>query len=62
MKAQVAAARRGKVRKAERGRNAILSTSLAMGRLVLARDGVELSDVLRDLEGNIDREGLYSVK
>ena len=48
-------------RKANLGMNAILSTSLAMGRLIAARDGVELSDILRDLEGNIDRDALYGV-
>jgi len=48
-------------RKANLGMNAILSTSLALGRLIAARDGVELSDTLRDLEGKIDREVLYSV-
>ncbi len=49
-------------RKANLGMNAILSVSLAMGRLIAARDGVELPDILRDLEGNIDREALYGVK
>ncbi len=49
-------------RKANLGMNAILSTSLALGRLIAARDGMELSDILRDLEGKIDREALYSVK
>ena len=69
------AAKRGKVtsatddqkiaiaqRKANLGMNAILSVSLALGRLIAARDGVELSDILKKLEGNIDREYLYSVK
>ena len=49
-------------RKANLGMNAILSVSLAMGRLIAARDGVELSDILRELEGNIDRDLLYGVK
>ncbi len=49
-------------RKANIGMNSILSTSLAMGRLIAARDGVELSDILRELEGKIDREALYGVK
>ena len=49
-------------RKANLGMNAILSVSLAMGRLIAAREGVELPDILRDLEGNIDRKALYGVK
>jgi len=49
-------------RKANLGMNAILSASLALGRLIASRDGVELSDVLRELEGNVDREALYGVK
>jgi len=49
-------------RKANLGMNAILSASLALGRLIAARDGVQLSDILRDLEGNIDRNALYGVK
>jgi enolase len=48
-------------RKANLGMNAVLSTSLALGRLIAAREGVELSDILRKLEGNIDRDYLYSV-
>lgn len=48
-------------RKANLGMNAILSVSLAMGRLIAARDGVELSDILRAMEGKIDRNRLYSV-
>ena len=47
-------------RKANLGMNAILSVSLALGRLVAARDGVELSDILKGLEGKIDRNFLYS--
>ncbi|RKZ28117.1 hypothetical protein DRQ36_10890, partial [bacterium] len=46
--------------KANLGMNAILSVSLALGRVIARRDGVELSDLLRDLEGNIDREEFYS--
>ncbi len=49
-------------RKANLGMNAILSASLALGRLIAAREGVELPDILRKLEGNIDREALYGVK
>jgi len=49
-------------RKANLGMNAILSASLALGRLIAARDGVELSDILRELEGKIDRDALYGVK
>ena len=48
-------------RKANLGMNAILSVSLALGRLTAARDGVELSDILGKLEGKIDRQYLYSV-
>jgi len=48
-------------RKANMGMNAILSASLALGRLVAAREGVELSDILRELEGKIDRNSLYGV-
>ena len=49
-------------RKANIGMNAILSASLALGRLVAAREGKELSDILGEMEGNIDRDSLYSVK
>lgn len=49
-------------RKANLGMNAVLSLSLALGRLVAARDGKELPEVLRDLEGSIDRDYLYGVK
>ncbi len=49
-------------RKANMGMNAILSASLAMGRLIAARDGAELSDILGDLEGKIDRDALYGIK
>ena len=49
-------------RKANLGMNAVLSLSLALGRLVAARDGKELPEVLRDLERTIDRDGLYGVK
>jgi enolase len=48
-------------RKANLGMNAILSVSLAMGRLIAARDGVELPDILRAMEGKIDRDYLYGV-
>ncbi len=48
-------------RKANLGMNAILSASLALGRLIAAREGVELSGVLRELEGKIDRNSLYGV-
>ena len=48
-------------RKANLGMNAILSASLALGRLVAAREGCELSSVLGDLEGKIDRDELYGV-
>jgi hypothetical protein len=49
-------------RKANLGMNAILSLSLALGRLIAARDGQELPDILRALEPVIDREYLYGVK
>ena len=49
-------------RKANLGMNAVLSLSLALGRLVAARDGKELPDVLRDMEQALDREYLYGVK
>lgn len=49
-------------RKANLGMNAVLSLSLALGRLVAARDGRELPDVLRELESTIVRDELYSVK
>ncbi len=49
-------------RKANLGMNAVLSLSLALGRLVAARDGLELPEVLRDLEPVIDREYLYGIK
>jgi enolase len=49
-------------RKANLGMNAVLSLSLALGRLVAARDGRELPDLLRDMEMTIDRDYLYGVK
>ncbi|MGI9102690.1 MAG: hypothetical protein ACR2IF_09635 [Terriglobales bacterium] len=49
-------------RKANLGMNAILSLSLAMGRLIAARDGMELPEVLREMESTIDRDYLYGVK
>ena len=49
-------------RKANLGMNAILSLSLALGRLVAARDGGELPDVLREMEPTIDRDYLYGIK
>lgn len=49
-------------RKANLGMNAVLSLSLALGRVVSARDGRELPDVLRDLEMAIDRDYLYGIK
>ncbi len=49
-------------RKANLGMNAVLSLSLALGRLVAARDGRELPDILRDLEPVIDRDYLYGIK
>ncbi len=49
-------------RKANLGMNAVLSLSLALGRLVAARDGMELPEVLRGMEFTIDRDYLYGVK
>ncbi|MGB9106632.1 MAG: hypothetical protein WCC59_17905 [Terriglobales bacterium] len=49
-------------RKANLGMNAVLSLSLALGRLVAARDGMELPEVLRGMESTIDRDYLYGVK
>ena len=49
-------------RKANLGMNAVLSLSLALGRLVAARDGMELPEVLRGMEYTIDRDYLYGVK
>lgn len=49
-------------RKANLGMNALLSLSLALGRLVAARDGRELPEVLREMEQTIDRDYLYGVK
>jgi enolase len=49
-------------RKANLGMNAVLSLSLALGRLIAARDGKELPEVLRDLESAIDRDYLYGIK
>jgi hypothetical protein len=48
-------------RKANLGMNAVLSISLALGRLIAAREGVELPDVLREMEPIIDRDHLYGV-
>ena len=41
-------------RKANLGMNAVLSISLALGRLIAAREGQELPDVLRET-GSDDR-------
>jgi enolase len=49
-------------RKANLGMNAVLSLSLALGRLVAARDGMELPEVLRKMESTIDRNYLYGIK
>jgi hypothetical protein len=49
-------------RKANLGMNAVLSLSLALGRLVAVRDGKELPEVLRDMESTIDRDYLYGLK
>jgi enolase len=49
-------------RKANLGMNAILSLSLALGRLVAARDGKELPEILREMEQTLDRDYLYGIK
>lgn len=49
-------------RKANLGMNAVLSLSLALGRLVAARDGTELPEVLHEMESVIDRDYLYGLK
>ena len=49
-------------RKANLGMNAVLSISLAFGRLIASREGVELPDVLREMEPLIDRDVLYGVE
>ena len=49
-------------RKANLGMNAVLSLSLALGRLIAARDGKELPAVLREIESTIDRDYLYGLK
>jgi enolase len=49
-------------RKANLGMNAVLSLSLALGRLIAARDGKELPEVLREMEPTIDRDYLYGLK
>jgi len=49
-------------RKANLGMNAVLSLSLALGRLVAARDGKELPEVLREMEQTLDRDYLYGIK
>jgi hypothetical protein len=48
-------------RKANLGMNAVLSMSLALGRLIAAREGLELPDVLREMEPLIDRDSLYGI-
>lgn len=49
-------------RKANLGMNAILSMSLALGRLIAARDGKELADILKEAEPRVDRSRLYSLQ
>ncbi len=49
-------------RKGNLGMNAVLSLSLALGRMVAARDSKELPEILRDLEPVIDRNQLYGVQ
>ena len=49
-------------RKANLGMNAVLSLSLALGRLIAARDGGELPEVLREMESTLDREYLYGIR
>lgn len=49
-------------RKANLGMNAVLSLSLALGRVIAARDGRELPDILRETEASLDRDYLYGIK
>ena len=49
-------------RKANLGMNAVLSLSLALGRLLAARDGRELPDVLQQMEAAIDHDYLYGIQ
>ncbi len=49
-------------RKGNLGMNAVLSLSLALGRLIAARDGRELPEVLREMESTLDRSYLYGIK
>lgn len=49
-------------RKANLGMNAMLSASLALGRVAAARDGKELPEILREAEVTLNREELYGVK
>ena len=49
-------------RKANLGMNAVLSLSLALGRLIAARDGRELPEVLREMEAKMDRDYLYGIR
>lgn len=48
-------------RKANLGMNAVLSISLALGRLLAARDGKELPDLLEEHAGCVDRQYLYGM-
>ena len=41
--------------------NAVLSISLALRRLIAAREGQELPDILRAMEPIIDRDYLYGI-
>jgi enolase len=49
-------------RKANLGMNAVLSVSLALGRLIAAREGKELPYMLQEMEGAIERNHLYGLK
>jgi enolase len=49
-------------RKANLGMNAVLSVSLALGRLIAAREGKELPYLLQEMEGTLDRDYLYGLK
>jgi enolase len=48
-------------RKANLGMNAVLSVSLALGRLIAAREGKELPYLLQEMESAIDRDRLYGL-
>jgi len=40
----------------------VLSLSLALGRMIAARDGTELPEILHEMEATLDRDYLYGLK